>query len=183
MHVAEGRALPREPAAQEGHQRRSRPAARCEPRGRDVGRGDPAEGEACERPRQLHLANDAASFEAVAASAQRHVADPPRAVCVRGDIRRIGRCQGRGRGRAVAKKIGCYRIEIGRRQVSRAQLIVAMLDGIGAENFPHRQSMQAMPGFADKLSDAQAAALANYLRVTWGGQKGDVTADAVRALR
>jgi mono/diheme cytochrome c family protein len=43
--------------------------------------------------------------------------------------------------------------------------------------------MQAMPGFPDKLSDAQAAALANYLRVTWGGQKGDVTADAVRALR
>ena len=62
-------------------------------------------------------------------------------------------------------------------------LIVAMLDGIGAENFPHRQSMQAMPGFADKLSDAEAAALANYLRATWGGQKGDVTADTVRALR
>jgi mono/diheme cytochrome c family protein len=62
-------------------------------------------------------------------------------------------------------------------------LIVAMLDGIGAENFPHRESMQAMPGFADKLSDGEAAALANYLRVTWGGQKGDVTAAAVRALR
>ena len=43
--------------------------------------------------------------------------------------------------------------------------------------------MQAMPGFADKLSDAEAAALANYLRVTWGGQTGDVTADSVRALR
>jgi mono/diheme cytochrome c family protein len=62
-------------------------------------------------------------------------------------------------------------------------LIVAMLDGIGAENFPHRASMQAMPGFSDKLSDAEAAALANYLRVTWGGQKGDVTPAAVRALR
>jgi mono/diheme cytochrome c family protein len=62
-------------------------------------------------------------------------------------------------------------------------LIVAMLDGIGAENFPHRESMQAMPGFSDKLSDGEAAALANYLRVTWGGQKGDVTAAAVRALR
>jgi mono/diheme cytochrome c family protein len=58
-----------------------------------------------------------------------------------------------------------------------------MLDGIGAANFPHHASMQAMPGFADKLSDAQAAALANYLRVTWGGQKGDVTPAAVRALR
>jgi mono/diheme cytochrome c family protein len=62
-------------------------------------------------------------------------------------------------------------------------LIVAMLDGIGAENFPHRQSMQAMPGFADKLSDGDAAALANFLRVTWGGQKGDVTPAVVRALR
>jgi mono/diheme cytochrome c family protein len=62
-------------------------------------------------------------------------------------------------------------------------LIVAMLDGIGAENFPHRASMQAMPGFSDKLSDADAAALANYLRVTWGGQKADVTPAAVRALR
>jgi mono/diheme cytochrome c family protein len=62
-------------------------------------------------------------------------------------------------------------------------LIVAMLDGIGAENFPHHASMQAMPGFSDKLSDADAAALANYLRVTWGGQKGDVTPAAVRALR
>ena len=62
-------------------------------------------------------------------------------------------------------------------------LIVAMLDGIVAENFPHRQSMQAMPGFADKLSDQQAAGLANYLRVVWGGQKPDVTAAAVRALR
>jgi mono/diheme cytochrome c family protein len=62
-------------------------------------------------------------------------------------------------------------------------LIVAMLDGIGAENFPHRESMQAMPGFSDKLNDGDAAALANYLRVTWGGQKGDVTPATERALR
>jgi mono/diheme cytochrome c family protein len=62
-------------------------------------------------------------------------------------------------------------------------LIVAMLDGIGWENFPHRGSMQAMPGFSDKLGDDAAAALANYLRVTFGGQKGDVTAADVRALR
>ena len=62
-------------------------------------------------------------------------------------------------------------------------LLVAMLDGIGPENFPHRASLQAMPGFAGKLSDQQAAALANYLRIVWGGQKQDVTAAAVRALR
>ena len=33
------------------------------------------------------------------------------------------------------------------------------------------------------ISLAEAAALANYLRVTWGGQKGDVAASVVRALR
>jgi mono/diheme cytochrome c family protein len=62
-------------------------------------------------------------------------------------------------------------------------LIVSMLDGMAAQNFPYRQSMQAMPGFADKLSDQQAADLANYLRISFGGQKGDVTPAAVRALR
>ena len=62
-------------------------------------------------------------------------------------------------------------------------LIVSLLDGIGPENFPQGASLQAMPGFADKLSDEQAAALANYLRVVWGGQKPDVTAAAIRGLR
>ena len=31
--------------------------------------------------------------------------------------------------------------------------------------------------------DEQAAALVNYLRAAWGGQKPDVTAATVRALR
>ena len=62
-------------------------------------------------------------------------------------------------------------------------LIVSMLDGIQAQSFPYLQRMQAMPPFADKLSNTQAAGLANYLRVSFGGQKPDVTPDAVRALR
>ncbi|MGY8668763.1 cytochrome c [Bradyrhizobium sp. UFLA05-109] len=62
-------------------------------------------------------------------------------------------------------------------------LIVAMLDGVGLENFPHRENIEAMPPFADKLSDGEAAELANYIRVTFGGRKGDVTAADVRALR
>ena len=62
-------------------------------------------------------------------------------------------------------------------------LIVSILDGIGAQNFPYPQSMQAMPPFAGKLTDQQAAELANYLRVTFGGQKPNVTAAAVRTLR
>jgi mono/diheme cytochrome c family protein len=69
------------------------------------------------------------------------------------------------------------------RLVDPRNLIVATLDGIGAENFPHRASLPTMPGFADKLGDEQAAQLVNYLRATWGGQKPDVTAAAVRALR
>ncbi len=43
--------------------------------------------------------------------------------------------------------------------------------------------MRAMPAFADKLNDEQAAALVNYLRATWGGQRPDVTAADVRAIR
>lgn len=69
------------------------------------------------------------------------------------------------------------------RQADPRNLVVVMLDGIGAENFPHHQSMQKMPGFSDKLGDGEAAALANYLRVTWGGQKDDVTPAMVHALR
>ena len=57
------------------------------------------------------------------------------------------------------------------------------MNGTGPQNFPHRMSLPTMPGFADKLSDEQAAALINYLRAVWGGQKSDVTAAAVRALR
>lgn len=102
-----------------------------------------------------------------------------------------------GRGTYVALCAGCHGLEgrgvpntvvalVGNstlRQADPRNLIVATLDGIAAENFPHRGSLQAMPGFADKLSDEQAAALVNYLRATWGGQKPDVTAAAVRALR
>jgi mono/diheme cytochrome c family protein len=102
-----------------------------------------------------------------------------------------------GRGTYVALCAGCHGLE-GKgvpntvvalsgnstlRQVDPRNLIVATLDGISAENFPHRASLQAMPGFADKLGDDQAAALVNYLRATWGGQRPDVTSAAVRALR
>ena len=38
-------------------------------------------------------------------------------------------------------------------------------------------------GGNSQLSDEQAAALANYLGVMWGGQKPDVTAATVKALR
>ncbi|MFM0649175.1 cytochrome c [Paraburkholderia bryophila] len=69
------------------------------------------------------------------------------------------------------------------RQSDAHNLIVAMLDGLGAQDFPGLERMQEMPGFATQLSDEELAQLANYLRATWGGQPADVTADSVKALR
>jgi mono/diheme cytochrome c family protein len=104
---------------------------------------------------------------------------------------------GGGRQSYVALCAGCHGLEgdgmpntvVAMRENSTLRLadprnlIVVILGGIAAEDFPHLQSLQAMPGFADKLNDDQAAGLANYLRVTWGGQKGDVTPEAVHAVR
>ncbi|HZB57271.1 MAG TPA: cytochrome c, partial [Reyranella sp.] len=104
---------------------------------------------------------------------------------------------GAGRGTYVALCAGCHGLD-GRgipntivplrnnstlRLADPRNLIVATLDGIAPQNFPHRMSLPTMPGFADKLTDEQAAALVNYLRAAWGGQKPDVTAATVRALR
>ncbi|MDE1182567.1 c-type cytochrome [Paraburkholderia sp.] len=69
------------------------------------------------------------------------------------------------------------------RQANPHNLIVTTLDGIGALEFPHGERMQAMPGFARLLSDADVAQLTNWLRTTWGGQPGDVTAQAVAKFR
>jgi mono/diheme cytochrome c family protein len=69
------------------------------------------------------------------------------------------------------------------RQTDPHNLIVAMLDGVDAAEFAGTESMQAMPGFAATLSDDELAYLANYLRSSWGGQPGDVTAANVKALR
>jgi len=39
-----------------------------------------------------------------------------------------------------------------------------------------------MPGFV-QMTDAELAALANYLRTGFGGQPADITADRVKGLR
>lgn len=69
------------------------------------------------------------------------------------------------------------------RQADPRNLVVSMLDGIAAQPFSGTERMQAMPGFAGTYDDEQLALLANYLRVTWGGQHAGVTADAVNSLR
>ena len=60
-------------------------------------------------------------------------------------------------------------------------LLQVMLHGLEEKDFPNNRSRQAMPGFAGALSNAQFAELANYLRVEFGGQKGDITAESVAA--
>ncbi|GMG89819.1 cytochrome c [Cupriavidus metallidurans] len=69
------------------------------------------------------------------------------------------------------------------RNADPRNLIVSMLDGIERQDFPGLESMQDMPGFATRMNDAELAALANYLRASYGGQPADVTADSVKALR
>ncbi|BAN23448.1 c-type cytochrome [Caballeronia insecticola] len=69
------------------------------------------------------------------------------------------------------------------RQADPRNLVTSVLDGIEAQRFSSVENMQSMPGFAKTYGDEQIAQLANYLRVTWGGQPGDVTADKVKSLR
>src|SRR3546814_1343968 len=69
------------------------------------------------------------------------------------------------------------------RNVDPHNLIAVMLTGIDAQKFTGTQAMQAMPGFAAKLDDREMTELTNYLRVEWGGQKGDVTPETVAAIR
>lgn len=63
-------------------------------------------------------------------------------------------------------------------------LLVVILDGLPAADYPGRASaLSGMPGFARRLSDAEIAELATYVRGTWGGRAGDVAAEDVKALR
>ena len=55
-------------------------------------------------------------------------------------------------------------------------LIRVIREGVAERDLAHGERMQTMPGFADKLSDQEMSDLVNYMRQTWGGQPGDVTA-------
>lgn len=69
------------------------------------------------------------------------------------------------------------------RQPDARNLIVSILDGLPAQNFPNNESMQSMPGFSHRLSNKEIADLVNYLRATWGGQPEDITEKHVEELR
>jgi len=61
-------------------------------------------------------------------------------------------------------------------------LIAVTLDGIRAQHFGEKESMQEMPGFAGKLSDKEVADLSDYMRATWGAA-AMVSEAQVKAVR
>ena len=69
------------------------------------------------------------------------------------------------------------------RDADARNLVVTILDGLPEHHFGGVERMQAMPGSARDLADADVAALANWLRARYGGQPATVTAGQVRALR
>lgn len=62
-------------------------------------------------------------------------------------------------------------------------LIVAILDGMPEHDFPGRERMQEMPGFAQDLNDADVAALGSWLRQSYGGQPQAIETATVAKLR
>ncbi|MDB6177265.1 cytochrome c [Paracoccus sp. Z330] len=59
-------------------------------------------------------------------------------------------------------------------------LVRVIAEGIPERDLAHGERMQAMPAFADMLSDADMASLVSYLRQRWGGQSDDVSAEQVQ---
>ena len=62
-------------------------------------------------------------------------------------------------------------------------LIAVTLDGIEAQHFGRKESMQPMPGFANRLTDKEVADLSNFLRASWGGQAANISESQVKDLR
>ncbi|HCP54256.1 MAG: cytochrome C oxidase Cbb3 [Pseudomonadaceae bacterium] len=62
-------------------------------------------------------------------------------------------------------------------------LLRVIEDGIDEQQFSGFERMQPMPGFADKLDQAQLTDLLNYLRQRWGGQTGELAVSDVQKLQ
>jgi mono/diheme cytochrome c family protein len=64
-----------------------------------------------------------------------------------------------------------------------ASLINVIIYGPQLPNPPLPKRWKPMEGFGDKLADDEVAALATYLRATWGNNASPVTADQVSKQR
>ena len=61
-------------------------------------------------------------------------------------------------------------------------LVRIIREGVEARDLAQGERMQAMPGFADRLDDAQMAQLVSYLRQRWGGHADPVAADRITQI-
>jgi mono/diheme cytochrome c family protein len=66
---------------------------------------------------------------------------------------------------------------------SPRNLVKVVIEGIPTQAFPGGQRMYAMPPFTPRLSDAEIADLASWMRAEWGGQGAAVTAAQVNDLK
>lgn len=91
-------------------------------------------------------------------------------------------CHGR-RGEGIPHVSVPMRTNTSLRLASAHNLLHTVLNGIPEQRFPGLERMQPMPGFADRLSDDEAAALASWMRASWGGRPGDVEPSDVLQVR
>jgi mono/diheme cytochrome c family protein len=68
-------------------------------------------------------------------------------------------------------------------KASPHNIVAVMLKGIKSQHYNTTTSFYAMPGYADKFTDEQLRDLANYLRVTWSPQPGDLTLNTISDLK
>lgn len=69
------------------------------------------------------------------------------------------------------------------RLTSPRNFLNVVLHGLPEQRFPGLERMQPMPGFAEKLSPGEVAALTNWMRATWGGQPPTVEATDIGNVR
>ena len=62
-------------------------------------------------------------------------------------------------------------------------IVAVMLKGIDSQHYNPTTSFYAMPGYADSLTDEQLKDLANYLRVTWSTQPGNLDVNTIHHLK
>ena len=63
-----------------------------------------------------------------------------------------------------------------------SNLLTVILHGVATQTFAGNERMYAMPGFADRMSAADIAGLATWMRAEWGAQAQPVTTEQVQKI-
>lgn len=69
------------------------------------------------------------------------------------------------------------------RLASPNNFLKTVVHGLPEQRLPGLERFQPMPGFSDRLSDDEIAALSNWMRATWGGNPPTIDAKGVAAAR